>query len=950
MLTAGGFLVAAAPSLAQVAAKATELTFDSELYKRIYRPDSKYYPFVRWWWNGDILDADELRRELRVMKQAGIGGVEINPIGFPERDNDMGMLSQSKMWLSDEWIEMLQVTFDEARKLDMTCDLIVGSGWPFGGEFLKGDERAQVTVISAAKLEGPTTYETSKFNIFKEADPHATEPSAERTLEILSLKLVPQEFSDMSQVVELSDQRNNELIKVEVPKGKYVLYALVKVNAFACVINGAPGAAGPILNHLDKDAVRTYLDHMSNTIEKKTGPLKNYIRSMFTDSMELEGSNWTTDMAEEFQRRRGYDIMPYLPFTMYKTGRLGAITDYDYGAKLSPEMDEMISRMRYDFDLTRAEMLRDRFNKTYIQWCKDLGVLSRAQTYGRGFFPLDTSIGYDIPEGESWTTNWLKHKLGEEMSNEDYRRGRGYTMINKFVASGAHLTGKRIVSCEEMTNTYQVFNATLEFLKLGSDMSIFSGITHSVLIGVNYSPPQIPFPGWVRYGTYFSEHNNWWPYMPYFTGYRARVSATLQNADMYTDIAILPAMGDTWTEIGVQTDPFPEKVNRYYMTLIWEAIHKNGGACDYTSENVLVDSQVKNGALTYGPKQYKTLFLAGVKGINPETMAKLYDFVAAGGRIFCLEHTPSKSLGYQDYKQKDAEVQAWVKKLQAFPDRFILLDIPEDKDFVKWYGGIQKKHNIAHYLTVENVDPYFMQNRYQSDTKQEIFFFANGHLNDVYQGKVSFAKEITQGRYPWVWNMETGERFRLELDATGALALDLAPTESMVVVFDKSRKGEMWKPLPYQGKESQILQGWEVELKHSIEGWTRTTRMENPTDLKDTEFVDFTGTVTYRTKVRVEDPKGKVINLGKVHGVSELKINGKDCGVTWYGRRLYDAQQWLQPGENEIEVKVVTVMGNYMKTMKENKTAQYWTVEKNKNQPISSMGLVGPVELFTTEG
>lgn len=43
--------------------------------------------------------------------------------------------------------------------------------------------------------------------------------------------------------------------------------------------------------------------------------------------------------------------------------------------------------------------------------------------------------------------------------------------------------------------------------------------------------------------------------------------------------------------------------------------------------------------------------------------------------------------------------------------------------------------------------------------------------------------------------------------------------------------------------------GWDVELHHSREGWTKTDRMEQPTDLKDTPWVDFTGTVTYRTTV-----------------------------------------------------------------------------------------------------
>lgn len=62
------------------------------------------------------------------------------------------------------------------------------------------------------------------------------------------------------------------------------------------------------------------------------------------------------------------------------------------------------------------------------------------------------------------------------MGNEDYRRGRGYTMINKYMSSGGHLAGRRTISAEDMTNTYLVFTATLEFLKLGSDHSVFSGI------------------------------------------------------------------------------------------------------------------------------------------------------------------------------------------------------------------------------------------------------------------------------------------------------------------------------------------------------------------------------------------------------------------------------------------------------------------------------------------
>lgn len=165
------------------------------------------------------------------------------------------------------------------------------------------------------------------------------------------------------------------------------------------MINGAPGAAGSILNHMDKKAVRKYLDHMADTIQNRIGPLKNYVRAMFTDSMELEGSNWTGDFAEQFRLRRGYDLMPYLPFMMFKVGRLGDVSDYNYGAAKTPEFAAEIRRMRYDFELTKAELLRERFNRTYLDWCKELGVLSRAQAYGRGFFPAGKQHGYRHSRG-----------------------------------------------------------------------------------------------------------------------------------------------------------------------------------------------------------------------------------------------------------------------------------------------------------------------------------------------------------------------------------------------------------------------------------------------------------------------------------------------------------------------------------------------------------------------
>jgi hypothetical protein len=124
--------------------------------------------------------------------------------------------------------------------------------------------------------------------------------------------------------------------------------------------------------------------------------------------------------------------------------------------------------------------------------------------------------------------------------------------------------------------------------------------------------------------------------------------------------------------------------------------------------------------------------------------------------------------------------------------------------------------------------------------------------------------------------------------------------------------------------------------------------MATLTDLKDDPAtVAFAGTVTYRVTVNAENGAfWEYINLGKVAGICELTVNGHAAGVQWYGRRVYRIGNLLQSGPNVLEIKVTTTMGNYMKTLKDNGVAQKWTNEKRQDQPIQSMGLLGPVRLY----
>jgi len=149
------------------------------------------------------------------------------------------------------------------------------------------------------------------------------------------------------------------------------------------------------------------------------------------------------------------------------------------------------------------------------------------------------------------------------------------------------------------------------------------------------------------------------------------------------------------------------------------------------------------------------------------------------------------------------------------------------------------------------------------------------------------------------------------------------------------------------GTAGSTLNNWEVELRHSRENWVKTFPMDELKDLKDTEYVNFTGTAVYKRTIDAAANPPVWLNLGKVWGVSELFVNGKSCGVKWYGNRIYRIGDFLQAGANSIEVHVTTIMGNYMKTMPDNKVVQRFINRKSGPQEIQPMGLVGPVTFYS---
>ena len=930
-------------SLGGIAPEDKKTLSATELQGLFQSPPNRYRPMVRWWWNGDRVTSDEITRELDVLQKAGIGGVEINPIKFPSEADPIN--TKSLTWMSDEWIAVLETALKGTKERGMTCDMIVGSGWPYGGEFLERKDQTQMMALGTREFEGPQRVRLSSSELLANVHPQFVSPYKDPLKQLYTATLVPFEMDGVSAGIPIQVNAKDEAIVFDVPTGRHVLYFLVKLTGFMAVINGAPGASGPVLNHYNASSVANYLDRISDRLSAKVGPLGDHFRAFFTDSIELEGANWCDDMLVEFTRRRGYDLAPFLPFVLFKVGEMGNAISAPYGAQLSPEFEKQTQFVRYDFETTKHELFQERFVATFAAWCSKVGVKSRMQAYGMDCDPIAAGMMIDIPECETW----IRTEQILPFGNGDYTLGRNYTMINKFVSSAAHLSGKQLISCEEMTNTDDPFHASMERIKVAGDQSILSGVTQSVLHGFNYSPLSAPFPGWVRYGTYFSERNTWWPYFKLWADYKARLSMLFQHAEMQADIAILPPSADLAAKYGFQRDPFPRLAYPNYLYKLWETIHQNGSGCDYLTEDIICQATVQKGRLIFRSRSYKAIILPEVESLRLATAKQLDAFVTSGGTVLFLEKTPHRAPGLEQQVRDSAEIISLISTMRKnHPNRAPLEPVNEN-DMVSWYMALQKRYALEPSVTISHPTDFISQIHYRNG-EQDIFFFTHYGPEERFTFKATFRSGTKEA---WLWDPESGARSLLATTKDrNVLTISLDPSESKLIVFEpKSLPHDQelsTEPLlpeePFVRSTGIPISGpWSVQLA-SVDGANISIQMPELYDLNQREdLASFAGIITYRKQFDVDGKKlPRWLSLGRVHAVSELEINGEPLGVRWYGEHRYNVSGKFNPGMNEISIKIVTTLGNYMKSLKDNPTAQAWTAH-TPNYPV---GLVGPVNIL----
>lgn len=347
-----------------------------DLQRQFQTPPDEARPMMRWWWFGPTVTKAELEREMRVMKEGGIGGFEIQPLYPVVLDNPSKGL-KSLPFLSDEFMDALKFTQEKARELGLRVDLTIGSGWPFGGPSVPVTE-------AAGRLRVDRVKATSR------RIPLPPMAEGEKLLAVFS---GTRELTDVRDgAVWLPDNTTTEVM------------FFIAGRTGQQVKRAGVGAEGFVLDHYSRPAIDNYLKNVGDRLLQSFRGNPPY--AIFCDSLEVFSSDWTEDFLTEFQQRRGYDLKPLLP---------ALVTD------IGPET----ASIRHDWGRTMTDLLNERFMIPMQAWAKRNNTKFRIQGYGIPPATIGSNAYADITEGEG--SHWKTLRAARWASSANHMFGRNVT-------------------------------------------------------------------------------------------------------------------------------------------------------------------------------------------------------------------------------------------------------------------------------------------------------------------------------------------------------------------------------------------------------------------------------------------------------------------------------------------------------------------------------------------
>lgn len=725
---------------------------------------------------------------------------------------------------------------------------------------------------------------------------------------------------DISKFVDASGR-----LRWKAPAGRWRIIRYLAVNTGERLKVPSPNSDGLATDHFSEPATVRYINEVIKRLQPAVGDFrKSALKELYLASYEVRGQVWTPAFLEEFRKRRGYDLTPYLP----------ALS----GSQV--QSDDTTERVLYDYRKTQGELLVDNYYRAAVRIAGQAGLGVESEAGGPGppihQVPVDSLLANGAVtsiRGEFWP----------------YRMNAGAMWVVKETAAAGHAYGKPIVSMEAFTSSYHWYEGPQD-LKASADRAFAEGMNHVVWHTASHQPPESGKPGWVYYaGTHITPNVTWWPMARPFLDYLSRASFLLRQGLPVSDV--LYYYGDQ----GYNFIP-PKHVDPSLGP---------GFDYDVTNADALVKRLTfKNGKLQWPEgTSYPLMALPDRDDMDLDALRQLANLVEQGATV--VGRKPARSTGFGGYPERDNQVRNLANQIWGDAST-------PSGEHSYGKGKVIWGRTLRDTLARMGVGPDFTFSGKAEDVDfvhrraggTEIYFVRNKTRAWV-EGTARFRVAAKQ---PEFWHAESGgiepaTNYSVESGAV-SVPLRLAPDGSVFVVFRRPAAAiQRTTPRPV---ETVAVEGpWQVQFPAGLGAPPSATfaNLQSWTENANEGIRYFSGIAEYRKQWTA--PRGwpragrkTVLDLGDLWAVAEVQVNGKQPKVVWQRPFRVDITGDLQAGSNDIRIRVANNWVNRLVGDARGAGAKITRTNVTSNSPAGTpwakveprpSGLFGPVRVHAAD-
>lgn len=672
----------------------------------------------------------------------------------------------------------------------------------------------------------------------------------------------------------------------------------------------SPEATGLEVDKLDPVAVKKYIETYLDMYKEATGGQmgRQGLGYMVLDSYEAGHMTWTRAMPEEFRKRRGYDLRPWLPVL---TGRI---------IKSARASEQFL----WDFRKTIGELIVDNHYEVIGDALHARGMKRYTESHENGRIYLadgmDVKRRADIPMSAMWTPGSLSGGANEEVRSEaDIREA----------ASVAHIYGQNLVAAESMTSISNAFSWYPEKLKRTADLEMASGLNRFVVHTSVHQPLDDRKPGLSLgpFGQYFTRQETWAEQAKVWMDYLSRSCFLLQQGKPVVDVLYYYGENNNITQVCAQQLPTIPA----------------GYAFDFANATVLTSAlRIQDGRISTSSGQtYRLLVLdSTARMMTLPVLKKVGELVKAGLHVAGVKPERSPSLS-DDPKEFTALInQIWKHpNVATKPIETVLQEMGVQKDVA--ISNTKNKVLYVHRQTAD-ADLYWLDNRSENPNEATVSFRMTSKV-------------------PELWHPETGKSEPVSYqikDGRTIVPLKFTSWEAFFIVFrDKATVASYTKPAISVSPVAQVAGTWTVHFQKERGAPQKKTlnALGSLSEQTDPGVKYFSGTAAYDNVFALPAVAKNTLyslDLGEVNNIAEVIVNGKNVGTVWKKPFRIDITEALKSGQNTLQVKVTNVWVNRLIGDAQPGVTSKVTFTTlpfyQADSPLLPSGLLGPVRVLAT--